>query len=131
MGGRLRFRPGAGRERARVERRRYAVVDMGLEAVEEIKPRGVLERAHPGAVYLNQARTFLVKALDVEARVARVRRADVKYFTRSVDTTRLTLVDNSEAEGGRPRAARRTFPRAFSAAKSATPPPRKPRRARW
>ena len=86
-----------------IESERYAVVDMDTgKTVEEIEASKAFWSVHPGAVYLNQARTFLVKALDVEARVARVRRADVKYFTRSVDTTRLTLVDNSGSKAAYP-----------------------------
>ena len=79
-----------------IESERYRVVDVdtGL-TVEEIEASKAFWTVHPGAVYLNQARTFLVKSLDVTEKVARVRRADVKYFTKSVDRTWLTLVDNS------------------------------------
>ena len=91
-----------------IESERYRVVDEATgKTVEEIEASKAFWSVHPGAVYLNQARTFLVKSLDVENRVARVRRADVKYFTKSVDTTRLTLVDHSGSRAAypdRPRA---------------------------
>jgi ATP-dependent helicase YprA (DUF1998 family) len=86
-----------------IESERYRVVDVdtGL-TVEEIEASKAFWTVHPGAVYLNQARTFLVKSLDVTEKVARVRRADVKYFTKSVDRTWLTLVDNSGSRAAYP-----------------------------
>ena len=61
-----------------IESERYRVVDVdtGL-TVEEIEASKAFWTVHPGAVYLNQARTFLVKSLDVTEKVARVRRAPV------------------------------------------------------
>ena len=86
-----------------IESERYRVVDVDTGAtVEEIEASKAFWSVHPGAVYLNQARTFLVKSLDVIEKVARVRRADVKYFTKSVDRTWLTLVDNSGSRAAYP-----------------------------
>ena len=93
-----------------IESERYRVVDVDTgKTVEEIEASKAFWSVHPGAVYLNQARTFLVTSLDVATRVARVRRADVKYFTQSLDTTRLTLVDHSGSRAAypdRPRSMR-------------------------
>ena len=40
-----------------------------------------------GAVYLHQGRTFLCRQLDLGSRVAVVRPADVKYYTKLQDFT--------------------------------------------
>ena len=50
---------------------------------------------YPGAVYMNQARTYLCLSLDVTDRVALVRPADVKYFTQTVDKTWIDLVEHA------------------------------------
>ena len=87
-----------------IESERYAVVDMDTgKTVEEIEASKAFWSVHPGAVYLNQrAHVPGEGAGRRSARAARVRRADVKYFTRSVDTTRLTLVDNSGSKAAYP-----------------------------
>ena len=36
---------------------------------------------YQGAVYLHQARTYLCTRLDIDAKVATVRRCNVKYYT--------------------------------------------------
>lgn len=44
---------------------------------------------HPGAVYLHQADSYLVKELDLDAKVAVVEKADVNYYTRPREDTRV------------------------------------------
>lgn len=44
---------------------------------------------HPGAVYLHQADTYLVKELDFESRVAVVERSELDYYTRPRESTRV------------------------------------------
>ena len=51
---------------------------------------------HPGAVYLHQGETFLVRQLDLDARVALVSRADPDHYTRSRDTTDVGVIATDE-----------------------------------
>ena len=69
-------------------------IDSG-NTIETVEASKAFWSVHPGAVYLNQARTFLVKKLDVAKKTAFVRRADVKYFTSSLDSTTLELLDHA------------------------------------
>ena len=57
--------------------------------------------AYEGAIYMHQARTFLVESLDWEGRIAYVRPADVDYYTRSsVGSTIRRLEPAEESAGG-------------------------------
>jgi DEAD/DEAH box helicase domain-containing protein len=51
---------------------------------------------HPGAVYLHQGESFLVRQLDLDARVALVSRADPDHYTRSRDTTDVGVIATDE-----------------------------------
>ncbi|HYX79370.1 MAG TPA: DEAD/DEAH box helicase, partial [Actinomycetota bacterium] len=51
---------------------------------------------HPGAVYLHQGESFLVRQLDLDARVALVSRADPDHYTRSRDTTDIGVIATDE-----------------------------------
>ncbi|CAI6004397.1 unnamed protein product [Closterium sp. NIES-65] len=70
----------------------YAVVETRtgrvLEEIEESKAFFVL---YEGAVYLQQGRTFLVTSLDLEKREARCVRADVRYYTKTIDMVTVTI----------------------------------------
>ncbi|CAI5962340.1 unnamed protein product, partial [Closterium sp. NIES-64] len=46
---------------------------------------------YEGAVYLQQGRTFLVTSLDLEKREARCVRADVRYYTKTIDMVTVTI----------------------------------------
>ncbi|HEY8487395.1 MAG TPA: DEAD/DEAH box helicase, partial [Limnochordales bacterium] len=50
---------------------------------------------HPEAVYLHEGETYLVESLDLNARVARVRRQDLDYFTQAVAEHRIHPVPDS------------------------------------
>ena len=79
-----------------VEEERYAVkLAEGGATVEEIEASKAFWSVYPGAVYMNQARTYLCLSLDVTDRVALVRPADVKYFTQTVDKTWIDLVEHA------------------------------------
>ena len=83
-----------------IEDERYAIVDVGRDPpflLEEVEASKAFWVAHPGAVYLNQGRTFLCVRLCLETRTASVRLADVKYFTRSIDSTVIELVHHAGA----------------------------------
>ena len=78
-----------------IEEERYRIVDEASGAViEEVEASKAFWEVYPGAVYLNQARTYLCKSLNVGSRTAVVRLADVKYFTGTVDMTTVTLVQH-------------------------------------
>jgi DEAD/DEAH box helicase domain-containing protein len=47
---------------------------------------------HPGAVYLHQGEQFLVRQLDLTARVALVEEADPDYYTQARDVTDIVIV---------------------------------------
>lgn len=51
---------------------------------------------HPGAVYLHEADTYLVESLDWEAGLARVRAADLDYYTRASTTTTVEVLRTAE-----------------------------------
>ena len=53
----------------------------GGEVLEEIDAATATFRVHAGAVYLHQGATYLVTELDWQAGVARLRAADVDYYT--------------------------------------------------
>jgi DEAD/DEAH box helicase domain-containing protein len=48
---------------------------------------------HPGAVYLHQGEQFLVRKLDMGARVAAVEEADPDYYTQARDVTDIVIVN--------------------------------------
>ncbi len=48
---------------------------------------------HPGAVYLHQGETYVVKSLDLEGKRAVVSRQDVKYFTRAVSLSEIHIAE--------------------------------------
>jgi len=57
--------------------------------------------AYEGAIYMHQARTFLVESLDWEARLADVRATEVDYYTRSSMGTNIRkLVPEEESSVG-------------------------------
>jgi len=60
-----------------------------------------LERApfevHSGAVYLHQAESYLVLELDLQARTARARKADLNYYTQPRDITDIQVADQLSA----------------------------------
>ncbi|CAI7833261.1 unnamed protein product, partial [Closterium sp. NIES-53] len=76
----------------------YAVVETRsgrvLEEIEENKAFFVL---YEGAVYLQQGRTFLVTSLDLEKREARCVRADVRYYTKTIDMVTVTIMGGTLA----------------------------------
>jgi len=53
---------------------------------------------HPGAVYLHDGVSYLVKTLDWEGRVARVDRAEVPYFTECAHATSVDVLEERAQE---------------------------------
>ncbi len=52
----------------------------------------VFRDLHPGAVYLYEAETYIVKDLDLEERVAYISRMNVDYYTQSLKHTEITTL---------------------------------------
>lgn len=60
----------------------YAIVDAdGGTTMGTLDPPGAFLLAHPGAIYLQEGETYRVERLDLAARRAEVRRAEVDHFT--------------------------------------------------
>jgi len=50
---------------------------------------------HPGAVYLHQGVTYLVRRLDLERRTAYVEPSEVQYFTRALTSTKVKILETA------------------------------------
>jgi len=63
----------------------YAVVDasQGYQLMETVEASVAFFQIHPGAIYLHQGESYLVKELDIENRVAVVEPTDVPYYTQT------------------------------------------------
>ncbi|CAG9467695.1 unnamed protein product [Pedinophyceae sp. YPF-701] len=73
-----------------IDPERYIIVDEATGIVlEEIESSKAFFEVYDGAVYMYQGRTYLCKKVDLETHVATVRQADVKYYTRPRDRTRV------------------------------------------
>ncbi len=69
----------------------YTIVDEDRGPLGTVDEARAFEQVHPGAVYLHQGETYLVRELDVEGKVARVRRRDVDYHTEARTVTDLEV----------------------------------------
>jgi DEAD/DEAH box helicase domain-containing protein len=63
----------------------YAVVDasQSYQLMETVEASVAFFQIHPGAIYLHQGESYLVKELDIENRVAVVAPTDVPYYTQT------------------------------------------------
>ena len=67
--------------------------EVDLETMEE----GVAQlRVYEGAVYMHAGASYLVLELDLTARVARLQRTDVNYYTEPRDHTRVLILNRSD-----------------------------------
>ena len=57
-----------------------------------------LREAHPAAVYLHQARTYLVQSLDLDAMVATLVRKDVDHFTQALTRKDVEVLSTARVE---------------------------------
>jgi DEAD/DEAH box helicase domain-containing protein len=58
---------------------------------------------HPGAVYMHQANTYIVEALDLEEKIARLKALNVDYYTQTQMETSVQLIEKMaemDVEGG-------------------------------
>ena len=71
----------------------YLVIDDTTGAVlERLESHTALFQLFPGAVYLHQGRSFIVRSLDSDARVAGVAAHDDGYYTEAKDITDLKVI---------------------------------------
>ena len=68
----------------------WTVMDEDNTVVESIEASKAFYAVYEGAVLLHQGRSYLCWQLDHQSRVARVRRADLAYYTAPCDTTVVT-----------------------------------------
>ncbi|KAK9816796.1 hypothetical protein WJX72_005198 [[Myrmecia] bisecta] len=82
-----RSNPAAGISLRAIDPERYAIVNeaAGGEVMEEIEESKAFYEVYDGAVYMFQGRTYLCKKLDLASKVAVVRPADLKYYTKTRD----------------------------------------------
>jgi DEAD/DEAH box helicase domain-containing protein len=62
----------------------YAIVDVtggGAEVIGQVDSISAPELVYPGAIYLHQGESYVVRQLDLEGRLARVERIDADYYT--------------------------------------------------
>lgn len=52
----------------------------------------ILIQVYEGAVYLNQGKTYLVTSLDLSRKIAWCKEADLKYYTKILDSTDIHVV---------------------------------------
>lgn len=61
--------------------------------LEEISINRAFREAHPGAVYLHQNETFVIKKLNVEEGIAYARRENVDYYTEALKNEEVKIID--------------------------------------
>ncbi|KAK9842388.1 hypothetical protein WJX84_006352, partial [Apatococcus fuscideae] len=76
-----------------IDPERYAILnEENNEVIEEIEESNAFYEVYDGAVYMFQGRTYLCKKLDLDSKVATVRPADLKYYTKVRDMTDIHVV---------------------------------------
>jgi DEAD/DEAH box helicase domain-containing protein len=81
----------------------YQVMDLSRRTLLETVDGAVaLSQLHPGAVYLHQGETYVVRDLDMRGRTAWAEPRDVDYYTvaRELSDIRVTSVENEKVCGG-------------------------------
>ncbi len=76
----------------------YAIVDgsTGNRTLGNVDSISAPELVYPGAVYLHEGESFVVRSLDTEAKVARVAPAEVDYYTQPVLSNACRLAEATE-----------------------------------
>jgi len=73
------------------------------ESIGNVDAISAPELVYPNAIYLHDGRDYLVRALDYEAKIARVERIDADYYTQAVLSDHCRVVetqDSADAGGG-------------------------------
>ncbi len=76
----------------------YAVIDAsrGYELMETVEDSVAFFQIHPGAVYLHQGDSYLVKELDLENRVAIVIPTDATYYTQTKELIDIKILKTEQ-----------------------------------
>jgi DEAD/DEAH box helicase domain-containing protein len=74
----------------------YSIVGPGGKVIGNVDSISAPELVYPGAVYLHEGESYLVKDLDLESKVARVEPAGVDYYTQPVLANSCLLGDPAE-----------------------------------
>ncbi|XP_051115927.1 uncharacterized protein LOC127241080 [Andrographis paniculata] len=81
-----------------IETERYKVIEMTKnEVLEEIEESKAFFQVYEGAVYMNQAKTYLVKNLDLSSKIAWCQQADLNYYTKTRDYTDIHVIGGNIA----------------------------------
>lgn len=76
-----------------VDPEKYTIVNQATnEVIEEVEESKAFFEVYEGAVYIHQGRTYLVKTLDLGAKVAVCKEADLKYYTKTRDFTDVHVI---------------------------------------
>jgi len=71
----------------------FAIVDTNTQQVLETVEAGMaLIQLHPGAIYLHQGESYLVRRLDLEGRTAYAEPAEVDYYTQAMEVEDLRIL---------------------------------------
>src|SRR4030066_145731 len=76
----------------------YAVIDAsrGYELMETVEASVAFFQIHPGAIYLHQGDSYLVKELDLDNRVAIVTPTDTTYYTQTKELTDIKILKSEQ-----------------------------------
>jgi DEAD/DEAH box helicase domain-containing protein len=73
---------------------RFTIIHRNTDAIKgEIDGYRVFRETHPGAIYLHRGDTYLVEGLDLDARVVKVSKAHVDYYTKVRGETDTDILD--------------------------------------
>lgn len=73
----------------------------GERLLGSIDDRSAPVLVHPGAVYLHEGETYVVRELDVDGRRVVVVREDVSYYTQAISISQVTVIEReTEIDGG-------------------------------
>ncbi|XP_043690756.1 ATP-dependent helicase hrq1-like isoform X2 [Telopea speciosissima] len=76
-----------------IETERYKVfTNKRNEVLEEIEESKAFFQVYEGAVYMHQGKTYLVKVLNLSAKVALCQEANLKYYTKTRDYTDIDVI---------------------------------------
>ncbi|XP_057857764.2 uncharacterized protein LOC131066901 isoform X2 [Cryptomeria japonica] len=76
-----------------IDPEKYSIINQSTdEVIEEIEESKAFFEVYEGAVYMHQGKTFLVKSLDLSAKIAVCQEADLKYYTKTRDFTDIHVI---------------------------------------
>jgi DEAD/DEAH box helicase domain-containing protein len=78
----------------------YQICDLsrGGLVIGTVEEAQAFQTVHPGAIYLHQGETYLVKDLDVKARIARVVPEELNYYTEPREMTQITILAEKQQQ---------------------------------